>query len=272
MKNKTNRYKTWKKSAAGKISLILLCISIVLLILAFSPWGILDDNATNDVNDILIGLATNLLGIIVTVSFVQYFIDRQDEQQERVEEIETIKRYDRLMTVLIERYVMYFNCITTPIIKRRGSNLLVINSDFIFEDLCDMYEQSLYTCEGAFEPSIVLFYNAEEKLRNYMIREVEGVQFKYNEPLKNIFMTFVEKSLACDMRGAILENINVQCGDKKMSKVVQEGIKDPTNNWVEKAHKGELGSNIMLPYVQLYDLLKIETDLIVRYKDYLTKL
>lgn len=41
--------------------------------------------------------------------------------------------------------------------------------------MCDLYEQSLYTCEGIFEPSIVLFYKAEEKLRNYIIDMVENI-------------------------------------------------------------------------------------------------
>ena len=32
----------------------------------------------NNINNILFGMATNLLGIIVTVSFVQFFIDKQN--------------------------------------------------------------------------------------------------------------------------------------------------------------------------------------------------
>ena len=56
------------------------------------------------------------------------------------------------MTVLINRYLMYFHCVTTPINKRKNENPLEIKNDFIFEDMCDLYEQSLYTCEGIFEP------------------------------------------------------------------------------------------------------------------------
>ena len=77
------------------------------------------------------------------------------------EEVALIKLYDRFMTVLINRYLMYFHCVTTPINKRKNENPLEIKNDFIFEDMCDLYEQSLYTCEGIFEPSLVLFYKAE---------------------------------------------------------------------------------------------------------------
>ena len=82
-------------------------------------------------------------------------------------------------------------------------NPLEIKNDFIFEDMCDLYEQSLYTCEGIFEPSIVLLYKAEEKLRNYIIDMVENIDFKYNEELLQILMRFVESSIEYDMRGAI---------------------------------------------------------------------
>ena len=97
---------------------------------------------------------------MATVSFVQYFIDKQNEKQAQQEEATLIKRYDRFMEVLIKRYLMYFHCVTTPMDKRQNENPLELKNDFNFEDMCDLYEQSLYTCEGIFEPSIVLFYKA----------------------------------------------------------------------------------------------------------------
>lgn len=85
--------------------------------------------------------------IIVTVSFVQYFIDKQNEKQAQQEEAALIKRYDRFMEVLIKRHLMYFHCVTTPIDNRKNEDLLELKNDFNFEDMCDLYEQSLYTCE-----------------------------------------------------------------------------------------------------------------------------
>ena len=153
--------------------------------------------------------------------------------------------------------------------KRKNENPLEIKNDFIFEDMCDLYEQSLYTCEGIFEPSIVLFYKAEEKLRNYIIDMVENIDFKYNEELLQILMRFVESSIEYDMRGAILGNINTQSGGEKLTKTISKYINDSSQQWVEKGKRGELSANIMLPYVQLYQVLKIETDLLIRYNQYL---
>lgn len=61
----------WIKSAAGKVSVILFIVSIVIvLIIACSPYSFLGQEPTEKIDNFLFGLSTNLLGIIVTVSFV----------------------------------------------------------------------------------------------------------------------------------------------------------------------------------------------------------
>jgi len=252
--------------------MILLCISIILLIIACSLWGIENERIANNIKDILFGFSTNLLGIIVTVSFVQFFIDKQDEKQTHANEVALIKRYDRFMTVLIKRYLMFYHCVITPINKRKYENPMELKTNFDFEDMCDLYEQSLYICEGMYEPSIVLFYKAERMLCDYMIDMVENIDFKFNEELLKILTEFIESSIGYDIRGAILGNINERSGNEKLTKIIGELIKDSSNEWVKKGKQGELKGNIMLPYVQLYELLKIEIELLIRYKKYVDEL
>ena len=121
----------WRNSAAGKISVILFIVSIVLMILACSPWGNFSERVANNINNILFGLATNLLGIIVTVSFVQYFIDKQDARLEECEEKAQILRYDRLMSVLVQRYKMYFYCVVTPMDMRTQKDINALDKILI---------------------------------------------------------------------------------------------------------------------------------------------
>ena len=73
--------KEWLGSAAGRISLLLFIISLLMLIIACSSWDATSERAASNINNILFGISTNLLGIIVTVSFVQYFIDKQNERR-----------------------------------------------------------------------------------------------------------------------------------------------------------------------------------------------
>ena len=268
-----DKIKKWIKTAAGIASIILLAISIILLLVSIClDYVNFSEKIINNINNILFGLATNLLGIIVTISFVQYFIDRQNEKDERIEEYLKIKRHDRLMNVLMIRYAMYLNCVVTPIERRNKTDPLKLSSQFKFEDICNLYKHSLYLCEGYFESSIELFYKAEERLRNYMIKMTQDIDFKYNEPLKEIIMQFVEKSIELDMRGAVLGNMTAHVGEEKMTEFVMKTIKDTSYDWLGKMQRGELGSNIMVPYIQLYKLLKIEIKLIEDYKNYITTL
>ncbi|WP_416860648.1 hypothetical protein [Helicobacter ganmani] len=268
-----NKMKKWIKSAAGIVSITLFVISIILLLVAiYLDYENFSEKVTNNISNILFNLATNLLGIIVTISFVQYFIDRQNEKDEHIEENSKIKRYDRFMNVLMIRYSMYLNCVVTPIKRRSTINPLKLSSQFEFEDMCDLYERSLYLCEGISKALIELFYEIEEILRNYMIDMIQNIDFKYNKELEKIIMEFVEKSIGYDMRGAILGNMTVYTSKEKMTETAMKYIKDTSHDWLGMAERGELKSNMMVPYVQLYKLLKIEIKLIENYKNYIATL
>lgn len=267
-----NSIKQWIKSAAGQVSIGLFVISLLMLIVACSSWNAPTEKIAYNTNNILFGISTNLLGIIVTVSFVQFFLDKQNDKQEEQKEIAQILRYNRLATLLIDRYLMYFFCITTPINERKAKDPLEIRDDFNFDDMCDLYEKSMYLCEGVFEPSVVLFYKSEEILREYFIDMIENIDFKYNDRLLQIIMYFVESSLESDVRGVVLSNINTTVGKESITKEIKEYIKDSSYQWVEKAEKGELNSNMMYPYVILFQLLKTEIDLLKQYKEYISNL
>lgn len=95
--------KKWISSAAGRISLILLFISIFLIVFACQSWDCLAEEMINNMRNILFGIATNLLGIIITVTFVQNVIDQQNLKKERKEETAKILRRHRIMQILIEQ-------------------------------------------------------------------------------------------------------------------------------------------------------------------------
>ncbi len=263
----------WRKTAAGKISIILCITSVILLIIACSSWGNFCERTANNINNILFGIATNLLGIIVTVSFVQYFIDKQDEQEEHIQEKNMIIKYNRVLLLFLKKYKKYHNCVTNPMKERKNIDVLKLNTTFQFQDMRDMYRQSLYLSDGFYEPSIVLFYRAEDELRNYMIKMLENIQFKYHKELYDILIEFVELSQSIDIRGSILDDVLVKKIDENFLKNVETYIRDAVQHkWVERALEGQLISNIMLPYVQLYWLLQKEAEILNRYETYMSEL
>lgn len=125
--------KKWLCTAAGKVSSILSVLVVIMF--AIVLFGV-----SNRTENILIGLTTNLIGIIITVSFVQNFFNKQDEEEEKKEERKKILRYNKLMEMLIDRYILFFQCTTTTITEREqfvdSKDLL---RKFSFADMADMY-------------------------------------------------------------------------------------------------------------------------------------
>lgn len=259
------KLKAWTKSAAGIVSICLLIVSILLLVLACSSWECFSVRATNNINNILFGLGTNLIGIIITVSFVQFFLDKQNEKIELTFEREKILRFDRVMQILIQHYVMYFNTITTPMDQRNSVNPSEIKQTFCFTDMRDLYLQSLFLRNKGYEPAIIAFYDAELELRKYCIEFTSQIDFKYHPDLLNDLTQFVEISLAFDVRNAIIGNMSLKLGEKKYIDVIQEYMADSTHDWVSKIHNEESHGNMMNPYVCLFDMLNLQKNLITQY-------
>lgn len=254
----------WIKSAAGKISIFLMIMSIIILALACSFWGNFTEKTASNINNILFGLGTNLLGIIVTVSFVQFFLDKQNEKVEYAYEREKILRFDRIMQILIQYYIMYFNTITTPMSQRGSVSPTEIKQQFSFTDMKDLYSQSLVLRNKGYEPAITAFYDAELELRKYCTEFASQVDFKYNQGILNDLTQFVEVSLSYDVRNAVLGNMTMRLGERTYIEVIQDFIGDSEHDWVLEIHNKN-NSNMMAPYVCLFEMLNLQKTLIAQY-------
>ena len=265
----------WFKSNAWKIGMVFS--SILLLIMAWLPYGasFLTERNAELINNILIGIATNLLGIVVTVSFVQFFIDKKDKDQERKEEVETIKRYHRHMKALIRRYLMSYVSLTTRLVDRDKVDIDdAFTRDFKLSDMADMYKTTMFLSEGFTESSIEFYCDAEHKLRDYMLKMIENIDFKYSNELKDSIQNFVEKSADLDMSGILLDlSFRQKHGiDKAIIDSVEKTIADENEDWVEKFGRGELKGNLMLPYVILFFAVHDQVRMIKEYSEIVERL
>ncbi|WP_022766624.1 hypothetical protein [Butyrivibrio sp. XPD2006] len=263
-------------SIAGRVGCVLSVISITFIIVVCSNISaeFFAEEMAESINNILIGIATNLIGIVITVSIIQSILDKQDEKKAYLEEKDKILRYDIIMQLLIQRYFMLLYAVITPLEKRGEVSLEeVTKRDIKFEDMRDLYKSSPYLTDGILEPSIVLFYNAEEQLRNHMMTMINNIDFKYHPEIASLYMKFINDSIAYDTRGTIKGNINVLLGNGKMSeKIMKDIAADSTYKWVERFDKGELESNMMVPYIILYKLILSEREMTIEYQRMVDKL
>lgn len=266
------KFSVWAKSAAGIISICLFIVSLILLGLGCSTWGNLSERDANNINNILFGLGTNLIGIIVTVSFVQYFLDRQNEKEARQCELRKILFFDRAMQILIQNYIIYFNMITTPSDSPNGISDSEMNQKISFADLKDLYHQSLLIRDRGYKPAIEAFYEAEAELQKNCREVASQIDFKYYPDILNDMTQFAETSLRYNVRDVILGNIQMRLGERKCIDVVKEYIADETHDWVKALHEGKISGNIMTPYVLLFDMLNCEKACIESYQAHIASL
>jgi|GEM_PF-1353233 len=261
-----------KKYFFNKVRLILILIGIILIATAFSRTGRFDEFTANNINSLLISLGTGFIGIWITISFVQYFLDKQNEREEERQENATILRYNRIMSILLQHYFRYFFCVTTPIAERNNYNSITPNTKFNFCDMQDMYKTTAFSIDNLMEPAIASFYKSDNEIHRYIHRMIENIPFKYNMNIARILMNITEIYLASDSKDAILGNMNNIAGGRKLSESISEDIKNTSNDWVKMFDNGQLQSNIMFPYVLLYKRLKTEIVLLNEYQKCIEKL
>ncbi len=68
----------------------------------------------------------NSYSIICTV-----FIDKQNHNVDKQNELEEVLRYDRVLSIFIEQYTLYYRCITTPVSEDMRTDYK-LNADFAF--------------------------------------------------------------------------------------------------------------------------------------------
>lgn len=255
----------WMQSQAAKVSFVLLIISILLLILA-SPyikvsWS---DEVVAYVNNVLIGTAVGLLGIIVTISFVQSALDKQTIKNEKVEEYKKIVRYNKYLQILINEYIVYFNHVVTPLDKNGIDLDKGFIQGFTLNDMSGMYYGSILIRDGFNTPAIKKFYEVEDKLSSYLLRWNEEIDFKYTPNLEAIINEFFAKSKELDSRGNILGALETVAGNERLSETITNILTENKVDYLTKFKNGELQSNVMTSVVLLFYFLNEQQKCITR--------
>lgn len=236
--------------------ILLTIVSFVFVIMNFI---IKDFHPT--MSSYLCNLATEIIGIIITLWFIQHILEKNEEQKEMQEELKKILRYNEIITVFIAKYFKSFYCIVTPIDKRFKE--YKIPSDFKIQDLQDLHSTSLMITNDIFQPAIEIFYKDELQLRDIFSDTLKNIDFKYFPKIGELLLNFVQQSLANDVKEAIINRKNMSPGVEDVKKML---ISDYIDNHYQKFKENTLGANSATPYFILYDLLHIEYKIITQYQ------
>lgn len=159
----------WFKTSAGKITIALFIFGILLIGSSFLPFFNQSSHFLDNLENVLIGIGTNIFGIIVTISFVQHIFDKQNEAKEKELEREKIIRFSQIMSFRLEKYFCVFAQITTPLSEYSKSENKKVNFDFKFEDMKDLHFPCLLMSELQ-KSAISVFYSEEKKIKNICLK------------------------------------------------------------------------------------------------------
>lgn len=221
-------------------------------------------------------IATECIGLILTVCLIQQIINKRDENKEKTEEKTKILRQHNIVLIYLQDYIKCFHCTTTPIVNRFVDGI-DLKKDFKITDLYDLHKTSLDLSLPINKSSIESFYKYEHKLRDEFVRMLNNIDFKYYPKFISIISEFIQSSVASDISDVIVSNEHSNMGtDKKISDFASEMLKQENiQELYLKFKKGEINGNLIIPYFLLFDLLKKEQQLLLNYLeeiDNLTKI
>ncbi|HET7733771.1 MAG TPA: two pore domain potassium channel family protein, partial [Paludibacter sp.] len=134
-----------------------------------------------------------------------------------------------------------------------------INKDFMFNDMKDLFRQSMRLTDNFNEP-VVKYYYEHQKNLEFSIKElILNVNFSNWSDLEMKCISFLNNCKTYDFSGSILSQAQIKIGDNNGCELASTMI---------ESHVGEVEfeeSNYINQYIALYKLIKLNLEFIENY-------
>ncbi|WP_419748567.1 hypothetical protein ACNULB_01500 [Clostridium perfringens] len=266
--NRERRFRIWK--------IIITIISFSGII--FFKFNIDFSNLSNsywDINllkDVLYDLCIGIFSALVLVWIIDDINNNIQKEREKEKELAEIKRIDRVLQLYIEHYELLYYCVVTPIEKRDFSKVSM-PADFKLSDMKDLYKISLLANESIIGSAIESFLDIELQLRNKVESILEKINFEYYSEISDILSEFLEASLKCNSRDNVLQAKNINVGDKPYINYIEELLKNSADQIYTNIINGaQYSGGAYHPYINIYEMMKAEREIILKYKNMIRNL
>ncbi len=258
-----------------KISITVISFIVIIIAKSNIDWFELRNNHIDLflIKEIVYDLAVGIFSAMILVWFIDEISNHIRERQSQKKEEAAVRRFDKVIQKYLERYIIMFYCVVTPIQDRDFTQTtIVIPENFTIKDMRDLHKPTLLMINGSYDSAVKCFLEIELALRQEFIHLVEQHDFNYYSNFIDIFLDFIQVSLKYDCRSSILE---AEYSNKNNSarNIIHDLLEKSGDDFYQKYLLGEEGSgNIMHPYVYLYNLMKSERSLILQYQEEIKKL
>mgnify|MGYP001028918857 FL=1 len=135
-----------------------------------------------------------IFSAMILIWFIDEINKHLQDKKNKTNEIEKIKRANRILEKYIDQYWLYFYCLTTPVDQRNFDNP-ILKSNFLLQDMQDLYTTTLLVSDALSRVSIESFINSEADLINEIKVIVREIDFFYYPYIQECLLSFIEVSL-----------------------------------------------------------------------------
>jgi len=228
-----------------------------------------------DAKGYVTGIATEIIGMIITTIFVQWLFDRSDEKKKQMDEAGMILRADRIVSLLINNYEIYLSWITHD---EQTGETAPLDRAFSITDLQYVHDICLSMMKDYTRSRVSLFLENELELRKLFTSLIQNIDYQFNDEILQCQIEFVSLSIKWDVREGILKNETMTFGDgekkQRFTDEIKRWLSDGTAEKIQKALlEGTLDhSNEMQIYVLLYEMIDRQRLLLVAYREFIKEL
>ena len=227
---------------------------VVFFILIFYASKI-SPNQPSLLENIFLTFSSCFISLFISVFVIQGLLDKRNENQAKEKERALILRHQKVYDRLFSKYILTLHWCTNPLNDLIHSKIPVESiTYFPIKKLQFIYSPTglIYAPMG--EYAVTAWFNAESELRDFIVKEICSIDFKYYPVIGNLFIDFVNISITNDVKETILQYKRNGIYDK-LKEVIEEALLDESRNLLKERDEGKLRGTIFLPFANLYALM-----------------
>ena len=249
------------------ISIVLLSVLSLLIIVDIVILN-------RKLDEYISGVSTNIVGIIITVVFVQLLFNNKIKSDQKFDEFKKIIRSDKVIQLIMNRYVVFLHCM---IHDHKEINLIQpsLEIDFKISSMKFLHDKCFIMKYEFNRTSVSLFYEVELELRNIFISMIQNIDYNFFHEISNLLLEYINISYQYDSRGEILNNENMFAYSNKNTRVpitknIKEALENSAEEYMNNLLCGKVNySNLMFSYVNLYLMINKQKEILLKYKNYI---
>lgn len=251
----------WIKSPAGITTIICIVMGIVSFLIANG----INSNLSMNISSVFISLSASLFSIIATVTFVQFYLNKQQMFDVKKEENINIIKYNNYIQLLISWYTIAFNQLLTPTAEIKGMNNDKLKENFNVSDLCEANFNSMLLKNGFNESRIKVFFEIENKVNSAFAKMLEIITIEHNCKLYMLIIEFLTVSISYNSQDALETNYKYMYKGQDALSKTREWIQKDADDFYKNRFNTDNASNMLSAYCFLYELMIKEKRIINEY-------